>query len=174
MENSQIYEFPIKEWEILPLEVYEKVLQEQKENFSMYISETQSITDKSIRLLIGFGTFSAAAGGYIFNKHAHSCLNIILGIMSVISIIGLYYIFKGHLIHYNGTKPDEILTKNFDDKNYSIEDKKRLVYLNIIKQYGFKVNEMSFLNAKRVILYDIFLIYTILVIIIIACYVGAI
>jgi hypothetical protein len=172
MENVNMNEFTIKEWDILPVDVYKILLDEIKENFIEYLSETKSITDKSIRLLTILITFISASGIYIFTKHSHWYIDIILGILSIINIIGIYNIFKGHFIHYNGMKPHEVLTSDFDDPEFSENDKNRLIYKNLIEQYSNKIHEMSNINDKRVTSYDNQLLFSIIIIITISCYLG--
>jgi hypothetical protein len=166
--------FPINDWELLPIEVYKKSFEEVKESFSIFFLETTNITQRAYNLLIAFSTFIIASGIYVFNKHGCPFITFFLGVLSVYNILFIFWIFKGHDIHYSGTDTSGILTADFEGDRFDEDKKIKLMYKNLIYQYRFKIFQMRKINAKRSSKYDFACISSIIILICVACYLGAI
>jgi hypothetical protein len=180
-ENKSIFvlmdklkDIPIEDYTLIPISVYEKTFNECKEAFLDTIEETKSITDKTIKMLFAFVTFIAAIGLYFFKSNASVMSYIIFGLITVINIGVAFWNIKGHQIIQSGTAPNYVLTSNFGSKEIDDIDKEKLFFKNIIEQYWKSVNKMDCINKKRVFLYDINLILSILITITASCYLGAI
>lgn len=163
---------PVEEWERLPIEVYQKTLDEVKEYFEEFCSETESVTDKSLKIFWGLLTFTGAAAGVIASKKHVICIDVLLGILIVYLLISLYCIIKSRQTVYRGVHPLNHLTKDYDKPNFTKEDKERLIYVNLIEQYMAKIDLVEPLNDKRAKQYNKVCLLSIVFIIAISVYLG--
>lgn len=174
--NSEIPKFPVTDWEKLPMIVLEKTLEETKEKFAEYNSETQCVTEKSIKMLLGVVSFFSAMGGIISSRHPLGVINfIIMGIILLAFVYLMrrfYLIIKSRESYSNGTLPDYHITTDYDNKEFSEEDKKRLVYVNLTTSYMYVINKLQEINSKRAKKYDHNFFVGILFVIVTSLYVG--
>jgi len=171
---DKLSELGIDNWRAIPLTVYESTLSEVKESFLDKITETVSITDKSIKILVGFITFISAIGLYFVKNHAQTGSYVIFGLLSVANIGVTFWNIKGHILIPSGTTPQYVLTSNFNSSEITDIDKQKLFYKNLIEQYWNNTNRMGNINNNRILLYDITLILSILIIVTSSCYLGSI
>lgn len=156
--NSEMPKFPVTDWEKLPMIVLEKTLEETKEKFAEYNSETQSVTDKSIKMLLGEVSFVSVVGGIISSTHPTGVINIIVISILSLAFIYLFYllysIIKSRKTQLAGVLPEYHLTSDYDDESFNNEDKERLVYLNLTKTYVGMIKSIGEINALRAKKYD--------------------
>jgi hypothetical protein len=139
-----------KEWDSLPDRTYKFIITQAKENFEECLSESESITDKSIKFVIAiFGFFGAFIAAIICSR--------VPGWLIILCIIffatDLYYwtklIFPKDIIP-RGSKPFDLFNKEFDNPEFTETDKIRLVYFNECVRYEDRITNMNTLNQIRI------------------------
>ena len=163
---------PVQEWEHLPIEVYQKTLIEAKEYFEEYCSETESITDKSLKTFWGLLSFTGVASGLIVSKKHIFFVDFLLGSLIIYLLIRLYFIIKPRQTVYRGVHPLQHLTKDFDRSDLTKDDKEKLLYVNLIEQYMAKIELIEGLNKIRAKQYSINFFLAIVFIIATSIYLG--
>lgn len=168
---DKLTEIPIVKWQELPVNVYEKVLMEVKISFEDQISNTYTITDRSLKGLIFFLSFLSGIGLYYFKYHANICIVLFFCAASIINIFNLYSNIKGRNGVSPGMLPNHILTKDFD-KDWDDEKKEKLLYKNLVEQYWNAANRMEDANKKRIHSYGASLKLTMIIIVASTLYLG--
>ncbi|QJD97181.1 hypothetical protein HH214_15535 [Mucilaginibacter robiniae] len=165
--------FPVADWEIIPLEIYKPLLSEVKERFNVVAQETESITDKSIKCLLGFITYYFGVGVFLISNHYSINWLIYVTITFAATIV----VYKGYRLitlrpsHTVGLLPENVLTQDFE-QNTGFDDveKERLFYYNAIKCYVLKIQEGTDDTSKRALVYDKFLRLTLLLVFVITVF----
>lgn len=151
-------DYPVKEWHILPLEVCQKTLEEAKETFNELCSERESITNKSIKMLLGIVAFVSAIGNVILSKKIDSNFKSIVIIILTISFVyllwSLYSILKSSGTYYRGSHPNDHMTNDYNKESFSADEKRNLVYVNLTIQYMFKIDQLKIFQRTRANKYD--------------------
>ena len=173
-EIFRLNQIPVLEWHLLSIDTLKGLLSEVKEAHKDKLEEMESITDKSIKILIAFVAFVSAVGLYFPQHGASSFAYIAFGVLSIINVGVLFWNIKGHHIVGSGNTPEYILTKDFDRSDLSVEIKEKLFYKNLIEQYWSSTNKMRSNNNSRVLLYDITLLLSISVAVSSSIYLGTI
>lgn len=165
--------FPVKNWEKLPLEVYQETLKEAKEHFEEFSLETESVTDKAYKILWFFTTFISGAGAIILSKPNRNLLtDTILVILFLILFYKLYDIIKARDTVYRGVNPKDHITNDYDREDLSDLEKQRLLYTNLIEQYMGMIAKIKCVNNKRAQKYNIVLRLSIILLISTSLYIG--
>ncbi|TKC56491.1 hypothetical protein FBD94_22480 [Pedobacter hiemivivus] len=170
--NQPEIELPFKEWDILPIEVYQKALDEIKEHFCDLSSEVESTTDKSIKTLIAFVTFLSGAGLYILSKETISTTSAVIAVVSVCNIYGLFSIIKARAHYLKGLNIEGMFNAEFDREEFSEGDKIRLFYYNCIEKYAIKINRLTLIVSKRNHTYNRFFGLSLILVISTCFYIG--
>lgn len=175
MESKyRLKEIPVLEWHLLNNETLKGVLGEVKEAHKDKLEEMQSITDKSIKMLIAFVTVISAIGLNFSQHNASSTAYICFGILSAINVGLLFWNLKGHYTIGSGNTPNYILTKDFDRQDLTPEVKEKLLYKNLIEQYWNSTCTMKDNNNNRIFFYDVTLLLSICLVVSASCYLGTI
>ncbi|RZL38921.1 MAG: hypothetical protein EOP00_28155 [Pedobacter sp.] len=156
-------DFPVKDWEFIPIAVYKALLAETKERFTTIPDETVSVTEKSIKCLLGYLTFFLAVGVFLFSNHYTISWWIFLSLIlaSTLVILRGYKIIKLRPSHITGLLPENVLSSDFEGEiDFTHEEKEKLYYLNAIKTYNQKIIEGTEDNNERAEKYDSFLKWT--------------
>ena len=137
----------IKNWEKIPLESYKLILSQSKERFEEFASDSESITNKSIKMLGLSVLLGSAIIGYglTINKFVF-VLFILLYSIDFLLIIEL--IFPKEVI-YRGASPQLINWQDFDEKENTSDDKIALTYFQEIVRTGDSIERMHQYNSIR-------------------------
>jgi hypothetical protein len=174
MDEIEKIKLPFNEWEILPIEVYEKGLAEVKEHFNDLSSEVESTTEKSIKTFIAFATFISASGLYILAKETFSVFTSILALLSAVNLIGLFLIIKAREHYLKGANIENMFGLEFDKEEYTADDKIRIFYCNCLENYATKIGLMKTIVSKRNYYYNLLLSLSLFLLIVISWYIGTI
>lgn len=166
------FELPLKEWDILPIEVYDKALNEVKEYFSDLSTEVVSTTEKSIKLLIGFVSFCSAAGLYILAKEPLTLFVFLVGMLSFYNMWKILSIIRGRTHYLNGLNVHSMLNHEFDNPEFTADDKIRLFYANCLERYVEKTSDLTSIVNSRNKLYNQYLALSLGLVMGISFYIG--
>lgn len=162
MSEHQEPEFPVADWELLPLEVLKTTYHEVKQYFHSQLDETTSVTSKAIQFGLGFLSFLFGVSLLVFIKHPPTIWHYVLYSASAIDIGIAIFILLGRKGHEIGLRTSNILSSDFDDhQNFNDEEKEKLAYYNMIKSYEQKINDTVRDNQTRAKWYNGFLILTV-------------
>lgn len=166
-------EFPVEDWEVIPVDVYIALLAEVKERFDVIAQETESVTEKSIKCLLGFFTYFFGVGVFLLKEHY--VINWTL--YFIITICSGWVIYKGYRVirlrpaHTTGLLPENVLSKDFNaGTGFDEHEKIMLFYYNAIKTYILKIKEGTEDTSKRADNYDKFVRYTLIMVLVIALF----
>lgn len=155
-------EIPFLDWELLPTLVLKEMLSEVKENFAFKLAETQSITQKSIQLIVLYIPFVGASILYLLSKCIPTMLLIEVSAVYLFAIIVLVTLIKTHWLYEPGITPYHILTVDFEGKKFDKDEKEKLLYKNLIEHYWRQINEMKKLNRPRMRWYNVAIIVSLI------------
>jgi len=172
--TKQISEdLPLKEWDSLPLLVYEKTLSEVKERFEEHADEVENITNKSIKLFVYFCSFIAISCTALSKyKIDFTIIVCILMFLSAANIVWLFSLIKGRDSYYRGLDVKDFLNSEFDRKDFTNDDKEKYVMRNIIIQTQEKIKGLAAINKSRIVEFNYCFMITITLIISICCLIG--
>jgi len=155
---SETFDFPVEDWEAIPLETYKSLLAEVKERFNHDIEEVVSVTDKAIKYEFGFLTFLLGVGIFIFGHNQQS-----IWYFSPLLVISAYNVYKGYTViksrslHSNGLLPENVLSKDYNiSSDFTVEEKEKLFYYKAIQTYLVKIEQSRTDNHNRAKEYDTF------------------
>jgi len=153
----------VKDWEKIPLESYKFLFSQVKERFDEVLSESISVTEKSINLTKV--TVAAIAGflGYNFKANPNIACTIILCILFLLDFICLIKLMFPKGVIFKGSPPIEIFNEYLDNPIYTQEEKITIVYYHELIRYQERIDWMNSKNNERHCYYGVALILTILV-----------
>lgn len=167
--NSVIEEkfnFPVEDWEAIPVDTYKSLLSEVKERFTHDLEEVMSVTDKAIKYEFGFLTFLFGIGIFIFTHYSTS-----LWYWSPFLLCSAFNVYKGYTViksrklHSNGLLPSNVLSKDYNTaSNFKEKEKEKLFYYQAILTYTAKIEQNRKDNHDRAKEYDNFTILTLVLI----------
>jgi len=164
--------FPVEDWEAIPLETYKNLLVEVKDRFNYDIEEVVSVTDKAIKYEFGFLTFVFGIGVFIFSHYQQSLWYWSpLFIASAVNVFKGYKVIKSRPLHSNGLIPSNVLSKDYNlSSNFTDDEKDKLFYYNAILSYTIKIEQSQKDNHDRALEYDTFTGLTLLLIFVITVF----
>jgi hypothetical protein len=155
---NETFDFPVEDWEAIPLETFKNLLAEVKERFNHDIEEVVSVTDKAIKYEFGFLTFLLGTGVFIFAHNQES-----IWYFSPLLVLSAYNVYKGYTViksrplHSNGLLPANVLSKDYNlSSDFTEEQKEKLFYYKAIQTYMVKIEQSRTDNHDRAKEYDTF------------------
>jgi Mg2+ and Co2+ transporter CorA len=159
---SAIWDDIVKDWESVPLETYKFLFSQAKDKYDEIISESISITEKSINLTKVIVVSMTGFVGYNFKTHPGLEWIIVLSFLFLIDFILLVILMFPKSVIFKGSSPDEIFCEYLDNPSYSQDEKTFIVYYHEIRRYQERINVMIMRNNQRQYFYGTSLILTIL------------
>lgn len=158
--EQNILEDKIKNWHEVKLESYKIIIDLAKERFSEVVSESESITDKSFRILGIIGAYFTVLGYYVSsNKQVLEFVNIpiavIVFVFMLISLTSIFWFFKLILPKFvinKGLPPLVVMPDHVDSKD-DFEHQEKMLQYNIVVSYQNNIVYMSSQNEKRAKVY---------------------
>jgi hypothetical protein len=167
-------DFPVADWEAIPLDTYKVLFSEIKERFDVTTDETVSCTDKSIKCLLAFITFIFGVGIFLIKSQYNIdgiCYSILIGFSAYNVYLG-YRIIRLRPSHTTGLLPDNVLSKDYNLKSgFTNDEKEKLFYYKAIDTYLQKITEGTKDNSIRAKKYDTFFQMTLLLVLLITVFV---
>ncbi len=138
----------VKDWEKVPISVYEFIFGQVKERYDEIISESQSITNKAFDYLKITATAISAFTVFSFNKPPDRWIVIGLGIAFLIHLFCIRKMLSPKGVILKGSPPNEIFLNYIDNKNYTEEEKPKIVYYHELLRYQDRMNTMELKKRK--------------------------
>lgn len=152
----------VKDWEKLPLETYKFLFSQAKDRFDEVISESVSITDKSINLTKVAIAALCGFVGYNFKVNPGLEWIVLLSFFFLIDLICLAVLMFPKGVVFKGSPPEEIFCDYLDNPSYTEDEKTTIVYYHELRRYQERIEKMNKKNSCRHIFYAVALITTIL------------
>jgi hypothetical protein len=163
---------PIKNWDKISTDSYKFIYSNAKEMFEECVSESESITKKTIKLITSAVAVGAFFIAFAIKSKENGLLIIPPCIIFLMVLYSAYRLIAPKLVYPRGVEPKKVLLEDLDDSDLYKEDEK-VVYVRTISIIQDCITKMDVLNALRIIRYKIFLIWFALFIISVAVFVGA-
>lgn len=145
-------------WHTVSIDAYKIVYDLAKERLDETLSESQSITDKSIKMISSLVVFSGFFFGYLLsNKELiaqNRCLLIFLGVIVISNMIFLVDLIWPKMVKSKGLPPNVSLVDDFDDEEDS-PFQTQLVYYNSLKIIQSNIDYMDGKNSDRHLFYKV-------------------
>ncbi|GAA3962746.1 hypothetical protein [Mucilaginibacter dorajii] len=141
-------------WYKVKKESYQLVYELAKERFAEVSSESESITDKSIKMLTALVSLFGFFIGFIFKQHANNWFICVLIPIVSWDIYCLYKLLTPKESRLRGLPPSESIPMNLDseeDQDYQLE----LVYYQVIVHYQNNISIMKAKNEARIVNYKL-------------------
>jgi hypothetical protein len=151
----------VKDWEKVPVEAYQFLFSQAKDRYEEVISESESITNKAIKLTTI--TIAAISGfvSYKFTASPNPSFIIILSFLFVGDLICLGILLFPKRIIQRGSPPNETFIDYLDNVELEEHEKTKLVYYHELKRYQKNMQIMDKKNGDRHWFYGIALCLTI-------------
>ena len=150
-----------KDWEKIPLDTYKFLFEQTKDRYEEVMSESESVTNKSITLISISGAIVTGFVGFKFQANPPLSWVIILGILYLSNFICLIKLLFPKKVVLRGSPPNEIFIDYFDHPDLLENEKTSLAYYHELIRYQERINEMDMRIARRQNFYRIALLLTI-------------
>ncbi|MDB5126130.1 hypothetical protein [Mucilaginibacter sp.] len=147
----------INKWENISVDEYKFIFEQAKEKLDDVLSETESITDKSIKIGTAVVAFLGFYLGLVIQNHLFKSHKLLVASTFIFAIINLFVIIKlifPSLISNRGCSPEASTTPDFDnddDKGYYLQK----LYYNSIGILQDKIDKTVTRNSNRILIYKI-------------------
>jgi hypothetical protein len=152
----------VKDWEQVPLESYKFLFSQAKERFDEIISESVSITEKSMNLTKVTVVAMSGFVGYNFKVNPGLEWIVLLSFLFIVNLICLVILMFPKGVVFKGSPPKEIFCDYLDNSNYNNEEKTTIVYYHELIRYQERIDNMTNRNGQRHLFYGVALILTVL------------
>lgn len=151
-----------KDWEQIPLEAYKFLFSQAKDRFDEVISESISLTEKSINLTkITVATVTGFIG-YNYKNNPNMEWIVLLGFLFLANLICLVILMFPKGVIFKGSPPKEIFCEYLDNNSYIPDEKIAIIYYHELIRYQAKIDTMNTKNSQRQLFYGIAIILTVL------------
>lgn len=144
-----MWEPKINDWEKINLEAYKFMFDQSKARFEEIISESEVITERSIKLLTILVGFLSALTGLSLKTPPQSEYIWLIGLTSLLDFGLLIWLMRGKQLVLRGSPPKEIFKDNLDRQAYTQEDQVALLYYNELCRYQERIEKNKIANATR-------------------------
>jgi hypothetical protein len=146
------YRPPIDKWYNVKKDAYQLIYSQAKERLEDVLSESESITNKSIKMITALAAFLGFFIGFVKQNHLEIGYQSVFFLFVLIDAILLYILVAPKEIKNRGLSPDRSIPKDLDadeDKDFQIE----LVYYQTIIVLQDNIDFMIYKNTGRATLY---------------------
>jgi hypothetical protein len=156
MNEPLLWESDITDWEKVSVDSYNFVLDQAKEQLNEIIEEAQTITKRSMSILLSYIVALSGLLGYAFSEkskitHGNGwliCFSICIAILSIYSFTLLFQLIYPKDIFFKGSPPREIFYQEVFDGPTAEGGYKNLLY-NEVERIQDKIERMEISNHKR-------------------------
>jgi len=156
MNKPLLWKADVVEWEKISVDTYKFVIDQAKEQLDEIIEESQTITIRSMSILLSYIVALSGLLGYAFSEkskitHGNGwiiCFSICIAIISIYSFILLFQLIYPKDVFYKGSPPEEIFYQEIFNGLTAEESYKSLLY-NEVERIQDKIERMEISNQKR-------------------------
>ena len=161
-ENKERWLPPVEDWGRVDDKAYEIMLALAKERFEESATDSQEITSRAQRLLIGITSLLAASIGIIGKTNLSLGTIAVLAILYGIDLFMLVLLLRPKTIPPRGSRPSEAFPENLDDRNTcNAHEQVKKVYARLLVLYEEKIAMLKEVNGKRAKRYEEALVFSI-------------
>jgi hypothetical protein len=158
----------ISKWYNVDVEVYKIAFDLAKERFNDILAESESITDKTIKIISGLLVFTGFFASILFNKEDlikdHRDLLVWSSTPIIVNLIMLCLLLFPKKIRNRGLPPLVSFVKGFDDEeNHGFQQ--QLMYFNCLSIFQANTDFMIIQNESRAKIYKFSLMLSIAVLV---------
>jgi len=161
MSEIKFWDKICKDWENIPLESYKFLFNQAKDRYDEIISESISITEKSINLTKLAVTILSGFVAYNFKVKPGPEWIVILSFFFLIDLLCLIVLMFPKGVIFKGSPPKELFKDHLDNTTYSDDEKVIVIYYHELVRYQERIEKMNERNNQRQRFYGFALILTI-------------
>lgn len=162
----------LEDWGKVNVEAYKVIFDLAKERFAELMSNSEDITTRSERLLIGISTVIAAFFGTSIKLHISPPTITVAILLYGLDLGVLLSLLLAKRAQTRGSRPSESFPSKLDDETkYKVNEQLKLVYHKQILYLEEKIKKMKGLNDTRSRRYQFGLVYTFALIVLSIVYV---
>ena len=161
-----------KKWYDVNKESYKIVFEQAEKRMEDVLSESESITNKSIKMIAAVAAMFAFFVGFLVQKNIPIGYNSIFIVVFVANVTGILFLIFPKEVRSRGVSPQKLLPKNLDaedDKNYQ----EQMIYYSGIVILQDNIDFMIEKNTNRARWYLIWLIVGLVLLVSGATYIVA-
>jgi len=159
-----------KRWYDVNKEAYKLVFEQAEKKMEDVLSESESITNKSIKMVSAVAAMFAFFVGFLVQQNMAIGYNAIFIIVFVVNVTGILFLIFPKEVRGRGVSPQKLLPQNLDaedDKNYQ----EQMIYYSGIVILQDNIDFMNKKNTSRAKWYLIWLIVALVLLVSGATYV---
>jgi hypothetical protein len=136
---------PVKHWHKVPIDTYKFIYDEAKVRLEEQLSESESITNKSIKMLTAAGALFGFFIGFLLKDTINWYYLTGYGLFYLIELFLLYKLIAPKDVRWRGLSPEKSFQENLD----SSEDAGYQTQITYYTAIGIIQSNISFMAAKN-------------------------
>lgn len=148
-QNESIWEPNIENWDSIGIDSYRFILEQAKVRFDEGLIESETLTERGMKITFATMTFAAGLLGISFKAKADDFIVVALTIGYAVTFVLLYLLLYSKKLVLRGSPPIEIFNKSLEKPDYSENDRLSLLYYNEICRYQDRIDKNKTVNAYR-------------------------
>ena len=161
-----------KKWYNVNKDTYKILFEQGEKKMEDVLSESESITNKSIKMIIAVTAMFTFFVGFLIQKNIPIGYNAIFILVFVLNVTGILFLIFPKEVRGRGLSPKILLPKNIDDEDDK-EFQEQIVYYSGIIILQDNIDFMIEKNTKRATWYLAMLIVTLVLLVSGATYIVA-
>jgi hypothetical protein len=161
-----------KEWYKIDITAYKFVFEQAEKKMDDVLSESESITNKSIKMITAVATMFAFFVGVLIQKNIAIGYNAVFIIVFIVNVTGILFLIFPKEVRGRGVPPKILLPKNLDAEEDESYQEKMIYYSGIVILQD-NIDFMIEKNANRAKWYLVWLIVALILLVSGAAYIVA-
>lgn len=161
-----------KKWYKIDIAAYKFVFEQAEKKMDDVLSESESITNKSIRMVTAVATMFTFFIGVLIQKNIAIGYNVIFIIVFIVNVTGILFLIFPKEVRGRGVSPRILLPKNIDAEEDEIYQEQMIYYSGIVILQD-NINFMVEKNTNRAKWYLVWLIVALILLVSGATYIVA-
>lgn len=149
-------------WSAITLRTYELIYKTASQRYQEILDESESITTKAFRILVGISAVIAFSTAYLEKDNLPFAYWIAITLFAICDLIMLIYLLHPTDVKIKGFRPDEIIPPHLD-KPGDIPFQRHILYYSMIVLIQERIKYMIPKNKSRGRFYNWALIYTVII-----------
>lgn len=172
MSTDDKWKPDFKKWYDVNKDAYKLVFEQAAKKLDDVLSESESITNKSIKIITVVAAMFAFFVGFLIKKNIPIGYNVIFIVIFIVNVTGTLFLIFPKEVRGRGIPPQKLLPKNLDaedDRNYQ----EQMIYYSAIVILQDNIDFMIEKNTNRANWYLASLIVTLVLLVSGATYIVA-
>jgi hypothetical protein len=172
MSTDNKWKPDFKKWYEVNKDAYKIVFEQAEKKMEDVLSESESITNKSIKMVAAVAAMFAFFVGFLVQKNIPVGYNAVFIIVFIVNVTGILFLIFPKEVRGRGVSPKKLLPKNLDaedDKNFQ----EQMIYYSGIVILQDNIDFMIDKNTSRAKWYLAWLIFALVLLVSGATYIVA-